>query len=210
MRKVLLACGILSSLLYVVLNILGASWWMGYSLTTQTVSELSAINAPSRELVVPLGLVYTILVIAFGLGVWGSAHQNSRVRIVGGLLIAFGVAGLAAPFAPMHLRGEQTSLTDTMHIVLTIVSVLLMLLALGFGATAFGKRFRLYSITTILVLIVFGALAGLDGPRIAANLPTPWAGVTERISIGAFLLWVVVLAMVSVAPRVPRPRMTPL
>jgi len=28
-----------------------------------------------------------------------------------------------------------------------------------------------------------------------ANLPMPWAGVTERISIGGYLLWQVVLAI---------------
>jgi hypothetical protein len=28
-----------------------------------------------------------------------------------------------------------------------------------------------------------------------ANLPTPWVGVWERILIGAFMLWVVVLAV---------------
>ena len=36
---------------------------------------------------------------------------------------------------------------------------------------------------------------GVDAPRIAANLPTPWIGVWERINIGVFLLWVVVLAI---------------
>jgi hypothetical protein len=70
-----------------------------------------------------------------------------------------------------------------------------MLLAIGFGAAAFGKRFRLYSIATIALLLVFGALTGLEAPRIAANLPTPWVGVWERINIGVFLLWVVALAI---------------
>ncbi len=84
--------------------------------------------------------------------------------------------------------------TDTMHIIWAIVTVLLMLLAIGFGAAALGKRFRLYSIATIVILFVFGGLTGLDGPRIGANLPTPLVGVWERINIGAFLLWVVVLA----------------
>lgn len=194
-RKVLLFCGILSSLLYVAINLLGALRWEGYSLKSQTVSELSAIGAPSRPLVVSLGLAYTVLMIAFGLGVWGSAGRNRALRIVGSLLLAYGVVGLAAPFVPMHLRGEETSLTDTMHIILTIVTVLLMMAAIGFGTTAFGKRFRLYSITTILILLVFGALTGLDGPRVAANLPTPWVGITERIDIGVFLLCVVVLAI---------------
>jgi hypothetical protein len=95
----------------------------------------------------------------------------------------------------MHLRGAEFTLTDTMHIVMAMVTVLLMLLAIGFGAAAFGKRFRLYSIATMVILVAFGALTGLDGPRIAGNLPTPWVGVWERINIGAYLLWVVVLAM---------------
>jgi hypothetical protein len=76
-----------------------------------------------------------------------------------------------------------------------MVTVLLMLLAIGFGAAAFGKRFRLYSIATIALLVVFGALTGLQAPRIAANLPTPLVGIWERINIGVFLLWVMALAI---------------
>jgi len=67
--------------------------------------------------------------------------------------------------------------------------------SIGFAAAALGKRFRLYSIATILIMLVFGALTGLDAPRIAENLPTPWVGVWERINIAGYLLWVVVLAI---------------
>jgi hypothetical protein len=46
----------------------------------------------------------------------------------------------------------------------------------------------------------------MDGPRIAANLPTPWVGLWERINIGAFLLWVIVLAtMLLRADKIARP-----
>jgi hypothetical protein len=100
----------------------------------------------------------------------------------------------------MHQRAVLATgggtLTDTMHISLATVDVLFILLIIAFGATAFGKRFRLYSIGTILVVGLFGALAGMDGPRIAANLATPWVGVRERISIFGFMLWLVVLAIV--------------
>lgn len=195
-RKIFLVCGILSSLLYVAMNVFVAMQWQDYSSASQTVSELSAIGAPTRPLWVLLATAYTLLVLGFGLGVWVSASGNRPLRVVGALILAFGVIGLAWPFAPMHLRGAEFTLTDAMHIVLSIVTVLLMLLAIGFGAAAFGRRFRFYSIATILVLLVFGTLVGLDGPRVAANLPTPWVGVTERISIGVFLLWVVVLAVV--------------
>jgi hypothetical protein len=203
-RKILLVCGILSSLLYVALNIIAPILYEGYNSASQTVSELSAIGAPTRPLWILLGIPYTLLATAFGWGVWVSAGRNRPLRVVGGLMVAHGIIGLFWP--PMHMRGDEFSLTDTMHIVFGVVTVLIMLLTIGFGAAAFGKRFRLYSIATIALLIVFGALIGLDGPRISANLPTPWVGVWQRINIGAFLLWVVALAIALLRAPVEQPR----
>ena len=204
LRKVLLGCGIISSVLYVFMNIIGAMHFEGYSSVSQTVSELSAIGAPSRALWVPLCILYSLLMAAFGWGVRQSAFRNRPLLIAGTLFIVYGIIGLYWP--PMHLRGMVFSLTDAMHIVYAIVTVLLMMLAIGFGAAAFGKYFRLYSIATLVIFFVFGTLTGMDGPRIAANLPTPWVGVWERINIGAFLLWVIILAtMLLRADRNARP-----
>ena len=75
-RKVLLICGIVSSLLYVAMNVLGAMQWEGYSSISQTVSELFAIGAPSRPLWVLLGILYQVLATLFGWGVWASAGRN--------------------------------------------------------------------------------------------------------------------------------------
>ncbi len=196
-RKALLVCGILSSLLY------GAMIWAlgsdGYSRISQTPSELSAIGAPTRSLWMQLGALYTMLVTAFGWGVWKSAGRDRSLRIVGGLLVAYGSLGLLWPLAPMHQREVLAAgggtLSDTMHIVLASTTVLLMFVAMGFAARAFGRRFRLYSIASIVVLVAFGALTFGDAPRVGANLPTPWIGLWERINISVFLLWVVVLAI---------------
>jgi hypothetical protein len=68
-------------------------------------------------------------------------------------------------------------------------------LAIAFGAAAFGKRFRVYSIASLVILVTFGALTFWVAPRVAANLPTPWLGVWERVNVGVFLLWVVALAI---------------
>jgi hypothetical protein len=43
----LLVCGILASLLYVVMTLLVGMLWEGYSAASQTISELSAIGAPA-------------------------------------------------------------------------------------------------------------------------------------------------------------------
>lgn len=116
------------------------------------------------------------------------------------MLVAIGVIGPWWP--PMHLRGVDKSLTDTLHIVWTCVTVPLMLLAIGFASGAYERWFRGYSIATVVVLVVFGMLTAMYGPRLGANLPTPWAGVTERVNIGGYLLWVVVLALEALsAPR---------
>ena len=197
LQSFLLSCGIFSSLLYAAMNIFVPMMYPGYSSASYTVSELSAIDAPTRTLWVTLAGVYSLLVVAFGLGIWKSASQKRTLRIAGILLIIYILIGLAWP--PMHQReilaANGGTMTDTLHIVFTIVTVILMLLIIGLCAVSFGKKFRWYSIATILILLVFGALTGLEAPKLEANLPTPWMGVWERISIGAYMLWIAVLAV---------------
>jgi hypothetical protein len=196
-------CGILSSLVYVAANVIGATVWEGYSSFSQAISELSAIGAPSRPVWIPLGIAYDALLVAFGVGVWRCAGGERRLRVTAGLLIA---VGAIAYWPPMHLRGSVTTLTDTMHAVFAGIVSLLILLAIAFGATAFGKRFRLYSIATLVVVVVSGALTFLYAPRLAANLPTPGMGLIERIDLGGYLLWVAVLATALL--RAPTERAT--
>jgi hypothetical protein len=177
----------------------------GYNTASQTVSELSAIGAPTRILWVLLGTVYTLLIVAFGWGVLQSAAQNKYLHIAGILIFCYGCVSLIWPFAPMHQRealaAGRESLSDNVHITLAMITVLLMTTAMGFGAVAFGRRFRFYSIATIMILLVFGALTGLDAPKVKANLATPWAGVWERVNIGVFLLWIIILAIILIQKK---------
>ncbi len=198
-RKLLLYCGPLSSLLYLARNIVFPMFYEGYSSASWTISELSAIGAPTRPYWVPLGHVYTVLVIAFGWGVWTSAGKSRRLRVVGGLMIAYGLSGFAWPFASMHQRevlaaGGGTD-ADVIHIVIGTVTGVIYLASLLFGAGAFGKPFRVYTFATLAAFLISGTLMGLDGPKVGKNLPTPWIGVSERIMIGVLLLWMVVLAI---------------
>jgi Protein of unknown function (DUF998) len=205
LRKILLVCGIVSSLLYVGMNVFVPMQWKDYSSASQTVSELSAVGAPTRPLWLLPAAFYTLLVTAFGWGVWKSAGRIRALRIVGALIVAYGALGVLWPFAPMHLRPVLAAgggtLSDTMHIALGGVTVILMLLAIAVGAAALGKRFRVYSIATLVIVMVFGALTFLEAPRVGANLPTPWIGLWERINIGVFLLWVAVLAIALLPVR---------
>lgn len=197
-QNVLLTCGIISSLWYVAINIYVPIQYEGYSAYSLTVSELSAMGAPTRLLWVLLASLYPLLFGAFGWGVLQSSN-NRRLRFVGGLIIAYCVFNLYWP--PMHMRGTEPTLTDTLHITWTIVTVLLMIVMMAFGAAALGKQFRVYTLASIASLIVFGALTSLEAPNIPTNHPTPWIGVWERINIGVFMVWVMVLAIALLRER---------
>jgi uncharacterized protein DUF998 len=195
-RRALLACGILAGVLYIAMNLFVGLLWDGYSVADQTISELSAIGAPTRPLWIALGAIYTTLMTAFGWGVVKSAGRNRALRVVGALFVMQAVFGIFWP--PMHQRsvlaaGGRT-LTDTLHIVWTIVTGVCFTFALGFGAAALGKRFRIYSLATMVIVLGCGAWAGTFAPGIEVNLPTPWVGVWERLNTDAFMIWTAALA----------------
>ena len=197
LQRVLLGCGVLSGALYVATDLFGGLMYPGYSFTSQMVSELMAVGAPSERFVDPLFLLFGLLMIGFGVAVVREGRGRSfRLQVVGALLTAYAAIGLTGPtLFEMHPRGDPGLESDTPHIVLTAVLVVLTLLAMGFGAFALGKRFRIYSLATLVTVIAFGALAAPSGARLAAGEPTPGFGTIERINIYASLLWIAVLAI---------------
>ncbi len=198
MLKALLTCGILSSLWYIAINIFVPLNYSGYSATSLTVSELSAIDAPTRILWVLLALPYPLMFMLFGWGVLETSRGNRSLTITAGLIIVYSIFNFYWP--PMHQRevialGGGT-LTDTLHIVWAMITLFLMMLIMGFGAVNLGMRFCFYTIATWAIFVGFGILTWLESPGIEKNLPTPWIGVWERINIGAFMFWIIVFAII--------------
>jgi hypothetical protein len=199
-RRALLACGIGSSAAYVAANVVGALRGGGYSSVNQTVSELTAIDAPSRPVALPLFVAFDVLSLGFGAGVMASAGRNRPLRVAGGLLVGVGAVNMISPFTPMHTRevlaADGGTGTDKAHLAVISATTPLILGAMGFGAAAFGKGFRRYSVASLLASLVAGGLSATQGRDLGANRPTPWGGVYERTMIGVYLLWMSVLAVV--------------
>jgi hypothetical protein len=198
-RRVLLLCGMMAAVLYVVMDAAAALLYDGYSYRDQTISELSAIGAPTRTFWLPLGLLYSSLVVAFGLGLWNTASDRS-LRIVAALVFTVGAMGFVAwPFAPMHQREVLAAgggtLSDTMHLVLGGVSSVLFIVMLALGATLGSKRFRIYSVVTLVTVLAFGAYMGTQTANVGENEPTPWLGIAERVAIFAPMIWMGVLGL---------------
>jgi hypothetical protein len=128
--------------------------------------------------------------------VWSRTGPTSRLRITAACLIAVALLALFAwPFFPMHMRGAERSFSDTVHLALGAIDVLLLASAMAFASGTFGSRFRLYSWASIAAMLVFGGATAFYVPRVDAGLPTPYLGLLERLSLFSYLLWIAILSV---------------
>ncbi len=201
--RTLLFCGIFSSLWYVAINIVVPLFYPGYSYLNHTPSELSAIGAPTRTLWLFAAAPYIVFFALFGWGVLKAAAENRALRITGWLILFYCAFNFYWP--PMHMREVLAAgggtLSDTLHLVWAGVTVLLFVLIMGFGASALGKRFRVFTIMSGILLIFFGYLTSQLAPNVGLDLPTPLIGLWERTNISIFLLWIVVFTTVLIRNR---------
>lgn len=204
-RKLLLICGILTPLFYAFADALSGTLWTDYSFRDQTISELGAIGAPSRPLFAALLVPTYLLLGAFGIGVWQSAGTRPRLRSVGGLLVGLAILALGVgQFVPMRERGVEQGMAGALHLIEGGVAMLMLFVAMGIAATALGRRFGLYTLATIAVVLIFGAWSSMDAPQLEAGLETAWLGVKERIFWYAYQLWFLVLALVLLRKTVAK------
>ncbi len=202
--RLFVAAGTLMFALYVAADIAASFAYYGYSYRDQTISELSAIGAPTRPFWNAFSVVYQLLALAFALGVLSIAGPRRRVRIVGWLLLTAAVVNVLWWFGPMHQRetlaADGGNWQDTLHLVTGGLNSVLFFAMIGVGAFAFGPKFRLYSLATFAVMLVFGALMNTQVGAVGDNEPTPWLGIQERIAIEGAILWQAVFAAVLLRP----------
>lgn len=197
-RRPFLVCGLISSVLYLAaIDVLAPIAHPGYhAYTSQMVSELLALGAPTRPLLILPMLMYNLLVLAFAAGVWASAQGRRARALTAAALVGYGVcSSVGLWLAPMDLRTAGMSHQTLLHIWGTVVQGVFIALVLVFGAFVHGARFRLYSFAMLGICVVFGALASLE----AAQGSMRWIGLTERVNIYAWMGWLAALA-VSLLP----------
>ena len=186
-RQAMLACGLVYAVLYPLVNdAIAATLYDGYSRTSQAVSELSAVGAAPRPFLMAVGPVFSLLQIGFGVGVWQSAQGKVSLRVAGALMVGHGAMSFLWVFAPTS--------ADTMHLVLAAGTGLFVAAYVAVFAIGFGWVFRVYSVLTLAVALVFGRLSA-QVDKIQAGDPTPYLGLLERIGIGAWLLWMAVASV---------------
>ncbi len=176
--------------------LLGGTLWHGYSFASQAISELTAIGSPTRQLLATLYPIYSLLIIAFGLGVLILVGQRRMLRFIGVMQVIIGFVGLAWMPFPIHMRGVEPTFTDTMHNMFAGVQTLFILSSIGLGTIAYGKRFGYYSIGTLVTIISCGTLTfAIAGQLVPQQQFDNWFGLLERITVYGYMVWVIVLAI---------------
>lgn len=193
-RRAVLLCGVVSSVLYLTaIDVLAPLVRPGdHAYASQMVSELMAVGAPTRPLLLLPMLLYNLLVLVFATGVWASAEGRRARTLTAAALVGYGATSTAGLLlAPMDLRTAGISDQTRLHIWNTALQGLFIASVLAFGAFVHRGRFRAYSVATLVICLVSGALASLA----AAQSSMRWIGLTERVNVYAWMAWLAVLAL---------------
>lgn len=197
----LLVCGIFAAVAYVVAVIFGAGIRPGYSHIGNFVSELIETGAPNKGLLNPLFAIYNLLTGAFAVGLLifirvKSPPAATDIGNIGAIvLIAEAIFGMLTIFFPQDVRGTPATTTGKIHIILAGLSSLttmlaMLLLGLWFRGQPGMASYVWYSFISLGIVFISGGLTAYTG---ATN--SPILGLMERITIGGFLQWMLVLGV---------------
>ena len=190
MRKTILhwlgLLGVVSFLSYTIAVIFSPMAYPGYNWMAQAVSDLSAINAPSRMLWNQLASLYGVcgIVCLMAVCIFIQGKFNTTLRMGIQLFTAMNwISFVGYSLFPLLDSGVNgTSLQDKMHLIVTILVVLssivsLVLIMIG------GYRKKSYCslavwATIALLFMVFGAIG-------VGMVPSEYFGIPERFSVFA-------------------------
>lgn len=186
-------CGILSAVLFIAADVIGASLRPGYSMTAQAISELVEAGAPNKPLLDGLLLGFHGLVIPFAYGLHRTVGNGTGNPLGPLLLGAAGVLGVILTlFFPCDPGCEPfQTFRGTMHIVIAIpmgFAVLFAILAFSYRLSASGPwaAYAPYSKATFAGGVALAVIT-------VVLAETALVGVFERALTAAYLQWYVVM-----------------
>lgn len=178
-RQLLLLCGVAAACIYVITDLVAAALYPGFDFADQAVSELFAIGSPTSGFVVALFSLSSALLLAFSLGIALSVGGSRTMQLLALMFAASGVTALVLwNFFPMHMRGEERTFTDLMHLILaTNPFVLATLVIAAFG---FQNGFRWFSIAVLAAVLLLSLVGFSYAAAVDSGEPTPDMGLIER------------------------------
>ncbi len=192
---VLLTFGVLGPPAFFATARYGAAITDGYNQITDAVSALSQRGAPHGPLINGLFVIAALLQVALGLAVvLRFQERNQAMTWAGALIMAYAAMGaLIAAFFPMDPIGGEVTLSGVLHLVVVGLSALALIAAMVLARH--NPDVRWFAPLTWACLA--GMVAGAGVSALAGVLGWPVLGLGERVTQGAYLIWLFVLALIT-------------
>lgn len=187
--------GIGAVLAYVAATVLGGILRPGYSHISNDISVLTEAGAPHRTLLALLYGAYNILLGIFATALFLSSKRSRLFTVGWALMMLNGASGMlqvtalrrdpdGVPLTRMgigHIAGASVSSLSTIVGALVVGSV--------FRRDAYWRPLSSFSLANGVAIILTGLIAAISTVR-----RSRFMGLFERVTIGLFLLWVLVLS----------------
>ncbi|WP_429976019.1 DUF998 domain-containing protein [Enterococcus sp. DIV0086] len=176
--------GVVSLISYTIAVVFSPLAYPNYNWMSQAVSDLSAINSPSRNLWNQLSCLYSVcgivsitLVCVF---IQGKLNKTLRIGIYLFAVMNW-ISAIGYSLFPLSDSGYAGTFQDIMHTyVVTVLVVLLSIVSLVFIMTGGyrGKQYRSLAIWATLAFI-FMLIGGIG----VSSVPVTYFGIFERFSV---------------------------
>ena len=178
--------GVISFLSYAVAVVFSPMAYPGYNWMAQAVSDLSAVNAPSKMLWTQLASLYDVCgivcIMAVCVFIQGKLNRTLQIGIYFFAAMNW-ISSIGYTMFPLLDSGMSgTSMQDKMHIVVTVLVVIFSVASLVFimiGGFR-EKEYRSLAIwaTIALLFMVLGSIG-------VGIVPSEYFGIPERFSVFA-------------------------
>lgn len=193
--------GVLSLIFYFLHDEIGRMYYPGYNWMSQAVSDLTAVNAPSRMIAGGLSNVYglfavtccTIICIYF-------QGKGSKVLRVGIYMFALmnWISGIGYSIFPLSKGGYAGTFQDIMHlyivtglvVILSIVSLILIIIG------GFRNNRKYYSLSILAIIALLSMFIGAIGTNL---VPNTYFGLIERFSTYSAVVFTAILGLYGFA-----------
>lgn len=190
--------GISGVALYVGATVLGGLLDPHYSHIRNAISELTGSKAPNKVALAPIYIAYNLALVGFSVAVFRASSRSPLFRVAIALFAVAALSGIGqVTFFRQDSVGAPATAQGSFHLVLAGLSSVLTLAAAVLYGFAFRRDATWKKLST-LCFVAAGAVL-VTAPGAAFSIGSAYMGLFERITIGCFLAWVVLVSIYSVA-----------
>ena len=193
--KIISSFGAAGVVFYFLHVLLGTVFYEGYDSFAHAISNLTAASSPSRNIAMPLSVMYGIFSVIFSIAffIYFKGRVNKWITFAAGLLCPMTIISfLGYAFFPLSEAGYAGTFEDKMHIAVTVAVAVLTIVSIILFSTGFFKQKNLKYLGAIsvctLILLMTGAI-------LAYILPKEYFGVAQRICVFSTVIYIGILSV---------------